>query len=339
MSTLAIQICCFNEASTLPETLAALPSRVPGFERVVRVVVDDGSTDGTADLARRLGVEIVIGGGGNRGLARAFMSALEASIATGADVIVHTDADNQYDAASIPELLRPIVEGRADIVVGARPISTIEHFSLAKRVLQRLGSAVVRSLSGTRVDDAPSGFRAFTRDAALRLNVFNSFSYTLETLIQAGRVGLRVASVPVGVNPPTRPSRLARSSVHYVLRSALAMAAAYIAYAPVKFFGWLSVGFGLPAVVLGGRYAALMTQGAGKGHVQSVIVAAALGACAVFMLTIGAVAHLLSVNRRLLEEIRYLNRRRMSDSAPTLTVRAVTPGAMVRPAVRPPDPH
>jgi hypothetical protein len=237
------------------------------------------------------------------------MTALEASIGAGADVIVHTDADNQYDARDIEALVKPIGTGRADIVVGARPISAIRHFSWGKRVLQRVGSAVVRSLSGTDVADAPSGFRAYTRDAALRLNVFNGFSYTLETLIQAGRDNLRVESVPVRVNPPTRRSRLARSSLHYVARSAAAIVSAYIAYRPVRLFGALAAAFLLPAVILAGRYGVFMLQGAGKGHVQSVIVASALGACGVFMLAIGAVAHLLSVNRRLLEELRYMQRR------------------------------
>lgn len=305
-----IQVCAYNEAGTLGESLRALPREVAGFGRVLWLVVDDGSGDGTAEVAERAGADVVVRHTGNRGLARAFMTAVEASVAAGADVIVHTDADNQYDARDIPRLVGPIVEGRADVVVGARPIESIRHFSWSKRVLQRVGSAVVRSLSGTSVQDAPSGFRAYTRDAALRLNVFNSFSYTLETLIQAGRGNLRVVSVPVRVNPPTRRSRLARGTLHYVVRSLGAIVGAYIAYRPVQLFAVIAAAFLVPALGLGARYAVFMAQGAGKGHVQSVIVASALGACGVFMLAIGAVAHLLSINRRLLEEIRFLERTR-----------------------------
>lgn len=315
MPRLAIQICALNEEATLPATLNALPRKVAGFDSVRIIVVDDGSADRTAEVAAQHGADVVVRHAGRQGLARAFMSAVEASIAEGADVVVHTDADNQYDARDIPALLAPITAGRADIVVGARPIETIRHFSFTKRLLQRLGTRVVRSLSGTDITDAPSGFRAFTRDAALRLNVFGSFSYTLETLIQAGRSNLCVVSVPVRVNPPTRPSRLARSSLHYTLRSAGAIIAAYIAYRPVAVFGVLAAAFALPSVVLAARYLAFMLQGAGKGHVQSVIVASGLGGCAVFMLAIGAIAHLLAVNRRLLEEIRYLERASRASTA------------------------
>lgn len=310
MRTLVIQICAFNERDTLPGALAALPRRVDGFDRVLHLVVDDGSTDGTDAAAREAGADIVIRASANQGLARAFMTAVEASVSAGADVIVHTDADNQYDARDVDVLVHPILEGRAEVVVGARPIEAIRHFSRGKRVLQRIGSAVVRSLSGTAVDDAPSGFRAYTRDAALRLNVFNSFSYTLETLIQAGQANLRVVSVPVRVNPPMRASRLARSTAHYVVRSSVAILASYLAYRPVRIFGLLAGAFGAPALALGVRYLVLMTEGAGKGHVQSVIVASALGASAVFMLAIGVIAHQLAINRRLLEELRYQQRRR-----------------------------
>lgn len=313
MRTLVIQICAHNEERTLPATLRDLPRRVGGADRVRVLVVDDGSTDATSRVAIEHGADVVVRHPSRQGLARAFMTAIRASVDAGGDVIVHTDADNQYRASDIPDLLAPIMAGQADIVVGARPIEAIRHFSRSKRLLQRLGSAVVRSLSGTSVADAPSGFRAYTRDAALRLNVFNSFSYTLETLIQAGQANLRVISVPIGVNDPTRPSRLARGTLHYVARSTAAIVGAYIAYRPVRLFGLIAAMMAAPSLVLGVRYLVLMLQGAGKGHVQSVIVASALGACAVFMLAIGAIAHLLSVNRRLLEELRYHQRRSESQ--------------------------
>lgn len=306
---LVIQVCAHNEERTLGATLRDLPRKIAGVQRVRVVVVDDGSSDATSRVAIEHGADMVVRHPARQGLSRAFMTAIRASVEAGADIIVHTDADNQYCAADVPRLLEPIIAGQADIVVGARPIEAIRHFSWSKRLLQRVGSAVVRSLSGTSVADAPSGFRAYTRDAAMRLNVFNSFSYTLETLIQAGQANLRVVSVPIHVNDPTRPSRLARGMSHYVARSAAAIIGAYIAYRPVRLFGLLAALFATPSLVLGVRYLALMAQGAGKGHVQSVIVASALGACAVFMAAIGAIAHLLSVNRRLLEEIRYQQRR------------------------------
>jgi glycosyltransferase involved in cell wall biosynthesis len=307
---LIIQIPCLNEAETLPATVADLPRQVQGFEAVEWMVVDDGSTDGTAEVARALGVDHVVRMNGNQGLARAFMAGLVAATERGADVIVNTDADNQYCAADLGALVAPIVAGRADIVIGARPIKAIRHFSPAKRLLQVLGSRVVRALSGADVGDAPSGFRAMTRDAALRLNVFGDFTYTIETVIQAGLSNLRITSVPVRVNAPTRPSRLFRSMAGYVRRSLLTMLSVYLIYRPARIFGALALGFFAPGAVLALRYLALMATGEGKGHVQSVIASGVLGLCAVFMAAIGIVAHLQSINRRLLEEIRYLERSR-----------------------------
>ena len=270
------------------------------------------------------------------------MAGLDTAVAMGADVIVHTDADNQYDARDVATLVDPILKGKADLVVGARPISTISHFSLSKRLLQRAGTAVVRSLSGTDVEDAPSGFRAMTRDCALRLNVFNRFSYTLETIIQAGRSNLRVASVPVRVNPPTRPSRLARSTGHYVARSGLAIVGAYLVYRPAKLFGVLAAGFLVPAGALATRYLVLMGMGQGKGHVQSVIASGVLGLCAVFMVALGVVGHLMGINRRLLEEIRYQQRAGRPARAEAATEHAVEivtrphfPALALRPAEEP----
>ncbi len=247
---LIIQIPCYNEAATLALTLADLPRRVDGFEVVEWQVIDDGSTDETAEIARANGVKHIIRMNGNQGLARAFMTGILEAVNRGADVIVNTDADNQYNAQDIPALVRPIVDGQADIVIGARPIQSIKHFSPLKRRLQRLGSSVVRGLSKTTVQDAPSGFRAITRNAALRLNVFNAYTYTLETIIQAGQGNLRIVNVPIRVNEPTRPSRLVKSNKEYVRRSIAAMLSAYLIYKPVKIFGLLAAILLIPGFLL-----------------------------------------------------------------------------------------
>jgi glycosyltransferase involved in cell wall biosynthesis len=233
---LIIQIPCFDEEETLPATIADLPREVPGFDVVEWLVVDDGSADRTSEVARELGVDHVVRHPRNRGLAAAFLTGLDASLKRGADVVVNTDADNQYDASFIPDLTRPVLEDHADLVVGERPIGAIQEFSSAKKQLQRLGSWVVRRFSGTPVRDAASGFRAMSREAAMRLQVFGRYTYTLETLIQAGWEGLTVMSVPVGVNPQTRPSRLVRSIPQYVLRSAQTIIRSFVLYKPFRFF-------------------------------------------------------------------------------------------------------
>ena len=292
---LVIQVPCFNEQQTLPRTLAALPRRVEGFDAVEILVIDDGSGDDTAAVARSL--------------AAAFMTGLETALELGADVIVNTDADDQYPGGDLPALVRPILDGDADIVIGARPIDSIRHFSPLKRLLQQLGSRVVRALSRTAVSDAPSGFRAMTRDAALRLNVFTGYTYTLETIIQAGLSNLRVANVPIGVNAPTRPSRLIRSTAGYLWRSARTLFSVYLIYRPIRLFGLLAFAFLTPGALLALRYLYFFWIGEGRGHVQSVVVGGALVVCGIFMLAIATVAHLLAINRRLLEELRYLERR------------------------------
>jgi glycosyltransferase involved in cell wall biosynthesis len=309
---LIIQIPCFNEAEALPATLAAIPRAVAGFDSVEILVIDDGSVDETAAVARACGADEVVRLNGHQGLARAFMAGLDAAIERGADVIVNTDADNQYNADDIPALVRPILDRDADIVIGARPIETIEHFSPIKRRLQRLGSRVVRSLSNTDILDAPSGFRAMTRDAALRLNVFNSYTYTLETIIQAGRSNLRIVNVPVRINGPTRPSRLMGSTLEYLRISLLTLLSVYLIYRPTRIFNTLGVLFCVPAVVLAVRYVAFAMNDQGTGHVQSVIASGVLGVCGVFMFCIGIAAHLLAINRRLLEQVRYLERKRQA---------------------------
>ncbi|HVS13725.1 MAG TPA: glycosyltransferase family 2 protein [Thermoanaerobaculia bacterium] len=303
-----IQIPCFNEESTLPRTLADLPRQLPGFDRVEWLVIDDGSTDRTAEVARAHGVDHVVSLGHNQGLARAFVAGLVAAVERGADVIVNTDADNQYRGEDVARLVAPVVDGSADLVIGSRPISSIEHFSPVKRLLQRLGSRVVRGLSGTSIRDAPSGFRALSADAALRLNVFSSYTYTLETIIQAGHSGLRVLDVPIEVNAPTRESRLIRSIPSYLRHSLVALLGAYTIYRPTRLFGALATVLLIPAAALAGRYLVLVGMGQGGGHVQSVIASGVLAIAGLFMAAIGVVAHLLAINRRLLEEIRYLQR-------------------------------
>lgn len=306
---LVIQVPCYNEAESLPHAIPQLPRHVPGCDQVEWLVIDDGSSDATAQVAASLGVDHVVRHPVNRGLAAAFMTGLDAAIARGADIIVNTDADNQYDARDIETLVRPIIEGRAEMVVGARPIDDTEHFSWLKKKLQNLGSYVVRVASNTSVSDAPSGFRAFTREAAQRLNVFSSYTYTLETIIQAGHSNIHVLSVPIRTNPDLRPSRLVKSIGRYVWRSASTIVRIFATYRPLTFF-WLIAAFflGLGAV-LGGWYVVHMLQGHGSGHVQSALLAAASVTIGLIAFMLGFIADLHSVNRRLLEGIDWRLRR------------------------------
>lgn len=299
-----IQIPCFNEEATLPATLAALPRSLPGFHSVEILVIDDGSTDRTVDVARAAGVHHIISMPHNQGLAKAFMAGIEASLKAGADVIVNTDADNQYSAASLPQLVAPILEGSAQIVIGARPISSIEGFSPIKKLLQRLGSAAVRLASGTSVADAPSGFRAFHRDAAMRLYVFGKYTYTLETIIQAGTKNIKIASVPVEVNSVTRPSRLVRSIPSYVYRSILSIGRVFALYKPLRFFFVIGMGFLVPGVLLGVRFLYQFFTVSGAGRVQSLILASILIVTAMIIFAAGVLSDLTAANRVLLEEIR-----------------------------------
>ena len=302
---LIIQIPCYNEAVTLGTTLRALPRQVAGFDRVEWLVIDDGSTDGTAQIARAEGVDHLIRLPLNRGLAHAFMAGLEASLNAGADVIVNTDADNQYNANDIPALVAPVLAGQADMVVGARTIGQIAHFSPLKKLLQRVGSRVVQLASNTRVPDAPSGFRAVSRAAALQLNVFNSYTYTLETIIQAGQKGMTVVSVPVRVNPVLRPSRLVRSIPQYLFRSTLTIGRIFLTYRPLRFFLVVSASLFIPGILIGGRFLfESFVRGRGQGHIQSLILTAILLISSVLFFVLGLLADLISVNRRLLEDQR-----------------------------------
>ena len=263
MTKLIIQIPCYNEEDTLSVTLGDLPREVPGVERVEWLIIDDGSTDCTAEVARRCGVDHIVRLPVNQGLSRAFITGIWHSLAAGADIIVNTDADNQYCAADIPRLIQPILEGRASMVIGARAIASIHHFSPRKKLLQRLGSWVVRVASGTKVPDAPSGFRAFSREAALQLNVFNTHTYTLETIIQAGRRGIPIVSVPIRTNPDLRPSRLIRSLPVYLLRSAVTILRSFATYMPLWFFAGIGMLLFMAGIGLGLRYLYLLSVGEG----------------------------------------------------------------------------
>jgi len=301
---LVIQLPCYNESQTLPATLAELPRHVRGFDVVEWLVVDDGSVDGTAKVASDCGVDHVISLPHNQGLARAFMAGIEASLKAGADVIINTDADNQYCADCIPDLVEPILAGRAQIVIGARPINQIPEFSPIKELLQRLGSAVVRLASGTDVPDAPSGFRAISRAAAMRLNVFGNYTYTLETIIQAGRNNVPIVSVPIRVNGPTRPSRLVKSIPSYVYRSILSIVRIFILYKPLRFFFMLGSFFLVPGLALGLRFLFYYLVEGSAGHIQSLILASILIVTAVIVYVAGVLADLSAANRIVLEDLR-----------------------------------
>ncbi len=303
---LIIQIPCLNEAETLPITLTDLPTAVAGFDTVEWLIVDDGSTDDTAAVARAHGVHHVVRHTRNQGLAKAFMNGLRAATDLGADVIVNTDADNQYCADDIPKLVAPILAGHADIVVGARPIATIEHFSPAKKFLQKLGSWVVRVVSRTDIPDAPSGFRAMSREAAKRLMVFNDYTYTLETIIQAGQRNMAIVSVPIRVNGDLRPSRLVKSIPGYIRRSIGTMIRIFVIYRPFRFFGTIGLTLLALGTLIGLRFMVFWLQGDSGGHVQSLILAAILLGAGFNTILIAFIADLLAANRKLLEDIRML---------------------------------
>jgi glycosyltransferase involved in cell wall biosynthesis len=305
---LVVQIPCHNEEESLPRTLADLPRAVPGFDSVEWILVDDGSTDRSVEVARAHGIDGVVSLPGRRGLASAFLAGLEEALRRGADVIVNTDADNQYRGADVEKLVRPIVEGRADMVVGERPTDSTA-FSPAKRLLQRLGSAVVRRISGTAVPDATSGFRAYSRDAALQLNVFSSFSYTLETIIQLGLRRARIVSVPIGVNAVARPSRLFRSIPEFVLKQALTIVRIFVIYRPVEIFAWPGVVLVVLGLVPGVRFVVLYLAGRGQGHVQSLILASLLVSIGALLLLAAMIASVSAANRVLLEDLRLRLRR------------------------------
>jgi|SRR5690554_4096105 len=302
---LIIQIPCLNEAGTLAIAVAALPREVEGFDTVEWLVIDDGSSDGTAEVAKRLGIDHVVRHSVNRGLATAFMTGVSACLRLGADVIVNTDADNQYEASDIPLLTAPILTGHADMVVGGRPISETEHFSWVKKKLQHLGSWAVRVASMTDVADAPSGFRAISRESAMRLSVFNPYTYTLETIIQAGLSNMRVLSVPVRTNEDLRPSRLVKSIPSYVRRSLVTILRVFVTYRPLFFFLSLAAIIAIPGVLLSARFLYYYFTQGGAGHVQSLIFASLSLMLSALAVMCGVLADLIATNRKLLETIRF----------------------------------
>ncbi len=302
---LMIQIPCFNEAGTLVIALNDLPRQIDGIDMIEYLIINDGSTDDTVKVARDWGVHHVVNFKRNKGLAKGFMAGIDECLRQGADIIVNTDADNQYCGADVETIVRPILEGRADIVIGERPIDATEHFSLLKKKLQHLGSWVVRKASNTDIPDAPSGFRAYSREAALRLNIVNEYTYTLEQIVQAGRNKMAIMSVPVRTNEELRPSRLFGSMFGYVKKSMITIMRAYLMYKPLRFFA--AVGsIPLAAGILTGiRYLFFFFHGTGNGHVQSLLLAVTLILLGVMVMIVGLQADVIAANRKLLEDIRY----------------------------------
>jgi glycosyltransferase involved in cell wall biosynthesis len=305
---LIIQIPCYNEESTLPLVLAELPREVPGFDCVEWMVINDGSRDRTVAIAQAHGVDHIVNHHHNLGLARAFMTGLAACIQQGADVIVNTDGDHQYQGKYIPELVMPIVEKRAEIVVGARPIQDIAHFSATKKILQKIGSWVVRVASSSSIPDAPSGFRAISREAAQQINVFNDYTYTLEMIIQAGQKNIAMTWVPIETNCELRPTRLVKSIPSYIKRSALTIVRIFVVYKPFRFFGIIGILMFAIGFLVGCRFLYFFFSGDGDGHVQSLIFASIMLGMGFQTIMFAFVADLLSVNRRLMEELQYFIR-------------------------------
>ncbi len=311
---LIIQIPCYNEEKTLPMTYADLPKHIDGIDEIEYLIINDGSKDRTVEVAKELGIHHVVSFKQNKGLARGFMAGLDACLMLGADIIVNTDADNQYCGDDIENLVKPILDGEADIVIGERPIDTTEHFSWKKKKLQRLGSWVVRMASNSSIPDAPSGFRAYSRDAAMRINVVNEYTYTLETIIQAGRTKVAMKTVPIRTNKETRKSRLFGSMWGYIKRSSSTIIRSFMMYKPLKFFGVLgSISFFL-GFLLGVRYLVYLFIDSNAGHIQSLILAAILMMIGVQTFVTGLQADLIASNRKLLEDIQYRIRKNDYES-------------------------
>ncbi len=300
---LVIQIPCYNEEETLPVTINALPKHIDGIDEIEILIINDGSTDNTVEVAKNLGIKNIIEMPHNCGLAKAFSAGLQESLNIGADIIVNTDADNQYNSNDIEKLLKPIISKEADIVIGARPVEKIKHFSTTKKILQKLGSKVMRIISSTNVKDAPSGFRAFSRNAALQINIFDNYTYTLETIIQARAKGLTVQSVPIEVNEDLRKSRLVKNNFDYIKRSIFTIIRMFLIYRPFRFFSIIACAFIIFGILIGSRFLYYYMTSGGNGHVQSLILSAILMITGVQIMVIAIVSELFSINRKLLEDI------------------------------------
>ncbi len=300
---LIIQIPCYNEAETLKIALDALPKQIDGVDTIEYLIINDGSQDNTVEVAKEWGVQHIVNFKRNRGLAKGFMAGLDMCLRNGADIIVNTDADNQYCGDDIEKLIAPILEGKADIVIGERPIDQTAHFSWLKKKLQHFGSWVVRKASNTDIPDAPSGFRAYSREAAMQMNVVNEYTYTLEQIVQAGRTKIAITSVPIRTNDELRPSRLFSSMFGYVKKSMLTIIRAYLMYKPMRFF--IGLGF-IPFLIglaIGIRFIVLLCMGGGQGNVQSLILCSMLILIGVMIWVVGLLADVMAANRKILQEI------------------------------------
>lgn len=302
---LIIQIPCYNEEKTLEATFNDLPKHIEGIDKIEYLIINDGSSDNTVNKARELGFNHIVSFKQNKGLAKGFMAGIDACLHLDADIIVNTDADNQYCGADIEKLVKPIIENKADIVIGERPIDKTAHFSWKKKKLQHLGSWVVRVASSTDIPDAPSGFRAYSREAALRMNVVNQYTYTLETIIQAGQNKMAITSVPIRTNPETRKSRLFKSMWSYCKRSASVITRSFMMYRPLQFFCWIGAIFLLIGLILGIRFIVYLCIGQGDGHIQSLILTSILILLGAQSLIVGLQADIIAANRKILEDIQY----------------------------------
>lgn len=303
MKKLIIQIPCYNEEATLPVTIASIPKEIKGADIVEILVIDDGSTDKTLEIAKNLGIHHFVCHQRNFGLARAFASGIKEAVNLGADIIVNLDADNQYNAEDIGKLIAPILEGKAEITIGARPIWKIKSFSPLKKVLQTLGSSVMKAISKSDIEDAPSGFRAFSREAAQKINIFDNYTYTMETIIQAANKGLKIQSVPIRVNDDLRPSRLVKNNLDYIRRSVFTMMRFVIIYRPFRFFMRLALIIFFIGALLSVRFLYFYLTGDGRGHIQSLIFSAILILISIQSLFFAVIADLLAINRKLIEDV------------------------------------
>lgn len=311
---LIIQIPCYNEEETLTIALNDLPKHIDGIDEIEYLIINDGSKDKTVEVARKWGVHHIVSFKRNKGLAYGFMAGLDACLRNGADIIVNTDADNQYCADDIEKLVRPILEGKTDIVIGERPIDKTEHFSPLKKKLQHFGSWTVRVASDSDIPDAPSGFRAYSREAAMRMNVVNEYTYTLETIVQAGRSKIAMTSVPIRTNAELRPSRLFNSMFGYVKKSMVTIIRAFMMYKPLRFFSIIGGIIFLIGFLIGVRFLVFFVQGAGNGHVQSLILSSTLLLLGFETFIVGLQADIIAANRKILEDIQYRIKKMDYDS-------------------------